>query len=384
MVSRAAVVAVVASCFIACVRPGPRTDSGRNSDDDTGGARTATDAGVGHATMANDAGRPTAASLPTEPPLCAKADCPVAPMYPTEHCADGRHLGMRGPCVRLEGGGCAWTRLVCPEKAAAPACESADCGPAPAYTVWSCAGGNETGAFETCARQAPGGRCGWVYRTCPFVPRPAAAAPDAGPPAPVAAAPKTCDPLPSDKQLKTWDIGSVCQSGGGPAQPPRERVHDLGDGTYIFKGRRGCFRARYRKCRTKCLAPDTMIATPAGDVRIDELEIGAPVWTRDVDGTRVAGVVLETAAERVRDAHHVAQLELADGRAVTVSLQHPLLGGWRVQDVRTGEAYDGSEVVGLRVFEYTRSHTHDILPSGETGGYWANGIPMRSTLSTSR
>ena len=42
---------------------------------------------------------------------------------------------------------------------------------------------------------------------------------------------------------------------------------------------------------------------------------------------------------------------------------------------------DGAEVVSIEKVRYETGHTYDLLPSGETGLYFANGIPMGSTLS---
>ena len=64
---------------------------------------------------------------------------------------------------------------------------------------------------------------------------------------------------------------------------------------------------------------------------------------------------------------------------LTVSPEHPALVGV-VQDLRIGEAYDGSSIVKLDFVRYTGARTYDLLPAGTTGIYWAEGIPLRSTL----
>jgi hypothetical protein len=77
--------------------------------------------------------------------------------------------------------------------------------------------------------------------------------------------------------------------------------------------------------------------------------------------------------------HHVARVVLADGRALTVSPEHPVRGGTRVQDLRAGDVYDGSAIVTLELVRYSGARTYDIL--GESGEiYWANDIPIQSTL----
>jgi hypothetical protein len=37
-------------------------------------------------------------------------------------------------------------------------------------------------------------------------------------------------------------------------------------------------------------------------------------------------------------------------------------------------------VIGADLVLFSEEFTYDILPAGETGGYWANGIPLESTL----
>ena len=41
---------------------------------------------------------------------------------------------------------------------------------------------------------------------------------------------------------------------------------------------------------------------------------------------------------------------------------------------------DGAQVTGIERVRYAGTTTYDILPKGSTGIYWANGIPVRSTL----
>jgi len=191
---------------------------------------------------------------------------------------------------------------------------------------------------------------------------------------------RSCQNLPAPATLRTWNVRSICPPGGGPKGPERRELIDLGDGTFIIEERRGCFRARYRRCHTKCLAPDTLVATPSGAVRIADLLKGMLVWTQDAKGNKVAERVLETAASAVNGPHDVALVRLQDGRQIISSLAHPLLGGRQVAELTRGEIYDASKITVFELRAYDRSHTYDILPAGDTGVYWANGIPVSSTL----
>jgi hypothetical protein len=134
------------------------------------------------------------------------------------------------------------------------------------------------------------------------------------------------------------------------------------------------------KHNQKCLPPDVRIATPSGDVPVSELSKGMAVWTRDPQGNRVAGIVLSTNRVQVAGDHKVVRLRLADGRVLPVSAGHPLPEGFGAEQLRAGDSYDGSTILEARMLTYDRTETHDILPSGPTGVYWANGIPLASTL----
>jgi hypothetical protein len=129
-----------------------------------------------------------------------------------------------------------------------------------------------------------------------------------------------------------------------------------------------------------CLARGTLIATPAGDVAVEDLRPGEAVWTLDRAGRRVAGVVTEIGSTPVPPTHRVVDLVLADGRAVHVSPGHPLPDGRPVGSLAPGDPVDGSTVVSAALESYDGGRTFDLLPSGSTGVYWSNGIPLESTL----
>jgi hypothetical protein len=40
-------------------------------------------------------------------------------------------------------------------------------------------------------------------------------------------------------------------------------------------------------------------------------------------------------------------------------------------------------VILIERLAYGGSKTYDLLPSGETGFYWANGVPLNTTLTDS-
>lgn len=130
-----------------------------------------------------------------------------------------------------------------------------------------------------------------------------------------------------------------------------------------------------------CLVRGTRIATPDGEVAVEQLRAGMTVWTTDASGRRIAATVLEVGEAPVPPSHQVVRIVLDDGRSVTASPGHPLPDGRRLGDVRLGDLVDGTRVVGADLLPYGGRSTFDLLPSGETGVYWADGIQLGSTLS---
>lgn len=129
-----------------------------------------------------------------------------------------------------------------------------------------------------------------------------------------------------------------------------------------------------------CLARGTRIATPSGDIAVEDLRIGDMVWTLDTAGTHVARPLVGIGSTPVPATHRVVQLRLADGRSVAVSPGHPTSDGRKVGDLAAGDFYDGAVVMGAELWPYTGSATFDLLPAGATGTYWANGVLLGSTL----
>ena len=129
-----------------------------------------------------------------------------------------------------------------------------------------------------------------------------------------------------------------------------------------------------------CLAGDTRIDTPAGPVRVEEMRAGMPVWTRNPDGTRRTVPVLQVVKNPVPSPFQVVHLSLSDGRELYASAGHPTTDGRTLGMLAPGDRLDGTQVIGANLQFSPEEFTYDILPAGDTGEYWANGIPLKSTL----
>lgn len=130
-----------------------------------------------------------------------------------------------------------------------------------------------------------------------------------------------------------------------------------------------------------CLAEGTLIDTPAGPLPVEALRAGMTVWTLDGSGQQVAGVVMETRMTPVPASFQVVRVTLDDGRSVTASPGHPTAQGRPLGELHAGDVLDGATVLAVDRVPYAGDATYDILPSGPTGAYWADGILLKSTLS---
>jgi len=114
---------------------------------------------------------------------------------------------------------------------------------------------------------------------------------------------------------------------------------------------------------------------------VKNLKIGDPVWTVNEEGDRVLGKIERLGSIRVPANYHVIHIRLSDGRELYASPRHPTANGQTLAGLNVGDLLDGAYVIQFEHLPYDRLATYDILPSGDTGFYWANGILMGSTLA---
>lgn len=129
-----------------------------------------------------------------------------------------------------------------------------------------------------------------------------------------------------------------------------------------------------------CLAKNTLIDTPLGKVAVQDMQVGMPVWTVNASGTRVLGSVIQISKTFVAPGHKMVQLILLGGRTLLISPGHPTIDGRTAGDLTVGGVYDGALIIFSKQVAYNEGYTYDILPSGETGFYFANDTILDSTL----
>jgi hypothetical protein len=133
-----------------------------------------------------------------------------------------------------------------------------------------------------------------------------------------------------------------------------------------------------------CLAAGTLIDTPQGAIPVEDLRVGDSVWTVNERGERVSALLVQVGSVRVPANHQVIDVTLSDSRHLRVSPGHPTADGRFFTDLKVGDVLDGAQIIHLELTRYTGTSTFDILPSGITSFYWANGILVGSTLKHNR
>ncbi|MCK9352039.1 MAG: Hint domain-containing protein [Candidatus Paceibacterota bacterium] len=132
--------------------------------------------------------------------------------------------------------------------------------------------------------------------------------------------------------------------------------------------------------RPICLSGDTRISTPEGDVLVKNMKEGMRVWTVDKNGKKISGTAVLAGKTRAPSTHKVMHIKLSDGRELFVSPRHKIADGRNAGEMDVGDRIGGAAVILSDLVPYTEEYTYDILPNGDTGMYFANGILLRSTL----
>jgi len=143
----------------------------------------------------------------------------------------------------------------------------------------------------------------------------------------------------------------------------------------------------------RCLPKTTRILTSQGEEQIDNIQIGDSVYTlNNIDG-KILVPILQVNKVVVQKNYILTKITLEDGRSIQASPKHPIpikinyARSSRNQyeellfsDIKKGDHIDNSRVVSIEFVNYNGGFTYDILPAGESGYYWAEGILVGSTL----
>lgn len=132
-----------------------------------------------------------------------------------------------------------------------------------------------------------------------------------------------------------------------------------------------------------CLSYNTLISTPDGNIQVTDLRPGMSVYTMDMDGNKTIMPIELASKVSVPDSHIICHLLLSDGRELFVSGGHPTAAGRLISDLNPGDVIDGAKLISVENVRYNGGYTYDLLPAGDTGYYWANGVILGSTLSAS-
>lgn len=130
-----------------------------------------------------------------------------------------------------------------------------------------------------------------------------------------------------------------------------------------------------------CLPGNSLISVSSGFAPVKDLKNGDLVWTIDKFRHKVQAVILQKMRRLVSKDRKMVHIVLEDDRKLIASPGHPTIDNKKIGNLSRGQILDSSKIVSIQIMPYKEKYTYDILPSGETGGYWANGILIGSTLS---
>lgn len=177
------------------------------------------------------------------------------------------------------------------------------------------------------------------------------------------------------KDVYTWPIENVCT----PSEKEQPKITNLEDGTFLYKYADKEFRGTQNRCR--CLPSSTQILTSKSSISIDQLKEKDSILTMNLKGKISTMPIKLINKVLVSHQHTMIILDLADGRKLQVTPEHPsAIPNKTIDEFEIGELFDGSKIINKLKIDYKEEYTYDILPEGETGFYWANGILIGSTL----
>ncbi len=132
---------------------------------------------------------------------------------------------------------------------------------------------------------------------------------------------------------------------------------------------------------SRCLPVTAKISTPNGNVAIQDLKEGDPVYSTDKEGNKVIVPIQMKTEIRLDVMHEFVEITLADGRKLKASASHPDANGKALNELNQGDVLDGSAIVAKESIIVSDAITMDILPESLTKAYWADGVLVNSTIT---
>lgn len=188
------------------------------------------------------------------------------------------------------------------------------------------------------------------------------------------------------KDTLTWPIHEVCSPHYGQTTlvfaKKEISKETIPDGTLIFNPNskyhtRGVVK---KPCNLRCLPPDAKISTNNGKKTIKLLQVGDTVLSINANNQIISVPIIDKDSIFVGTTHYVLDIELADGRKLEVSAEHPDRNYRLLDNYKKGFELDGSKIIRIDKIKYENDYTYDILPGSATGMYYVNDILLGSTL----
>ena len=164
--------------------------------------------------------------------------------------------------------------------------------------------------------------------------------------------------------------GEICCDLQGPVSKGPECTKPSDTGT--------CPQGCAPKC--DCASPDSLIATPSGQRPIADLQVGDLVYSMHA-GELVTVPIAKVQRVPQRN-HRVVQLTFVGGARIEMSASHPLADGRNFGELKAGQIVDGATLAAVRVIPYQHDATYDILPQSDSGTYFASGMLVGTTMTS--
>lgn len=130
---------------------------------------------------------------------------------------------------------------------------------------------------------------------------------------------------------------------------------------------------------TPCFTSNTEIETLTGKVKIKDIILGTEIWSLNSNGKRVISKVIKT-SKSITNNTEMAVLTLDNEQKLTGTSNHPIFNKSTLGLIKTGESFENIKITNTSTYTSNNEEVFDILPNTDTCVYFANGIPVLSSL----